>query len=100
MAKQLKQIWSKLTYLQRQYARLKNLERKQDTRRKIQLGGLVKKAGLDAEATAILYGLLLDAQEQLQGNDADEIREQWRLKGDIALTTEKNCYLISGDDRE
>lgn len=36
---------------------MKTLERKQETRRKIQLGELVKKAGLADEATAVLLGL-------------------------------------------
>lgn len=38
-------------------------ERKQDTRQKIQLGGLVKKAGLHEEPPAVLLGLLLEAKE-------------------------------------
>lgn len=66
---------------------MKTLERKQDTRRKIQLGGLVKKAGLHDEATAVLLGLLLEAAESLQGDEAQNIKSRWRLKGDIALTT-------------
>lgn len=68
---------------------MKNLERKQDTRRKIQLGGLIKKAGLDGETTAVLYGLLMEASEKLLSNDADQYRKDWRIKGDLALTTEK-----------
>jgi hypothetical protein len=88
--KQLKKIQHRLAYLHRQYARMKNLERKQDTRRKIQLGGLIKKAGLDGETTAVLYGLLLEAQEKLQSNQSDDIRDDWRIKGDLALTNEKN----------
>ena len=68
---------------------MKNLERKQDTRRKIQLGGLIKKAGLDGEATAVLYGLLLEAQEKLQSSDSDHIRDGWKIKGDISLTSEQ-----------
>ena len=74
--------------LERQYARMKNIERKQDTRRKIQLGGLIKKASLDSETTAVLFGLLLDAQEKLSGEGAQEIRQEWRIKGDLALTNE------------
>ena len=66
--------------------RLKTLERKQDTRRKIALGGLIKKAGLDNEPTAVLLGLLLEAQEKLNHKAADRVREHWRIMGDIALT--------------
>lgn len=69
---------------------MKNLERKQETRRKIQLGGLIKKAGLHEESTAVLYGLLLEAVELLQGDDAETLKAQWRLKGDIAFTKEKD----------
>ena len=68
---------------------MRDLERKQDTRRKIQLGGLVKKAGLDNEPTAVLYGLLLEAQEKLQSGHSDDVRDDWRIKGDLALTAEK-----------
>lgn len=67
---------------------MKTIERKQETRQKIQLGGLIKKAGLHEESTAVIYGLLLDAVEQLQSNQAEDIRKAWRLKGDIALTRE------------
>ncbi len=88
-AKQLKQVQHKLAYWQRQYIRMKNLERKQDTRRKIQLGGLIKKAELDGETTAVLYGLLLEAQEKLLSKEADDFRQAWRIKGDLALTTEQ-----------
>jgi hypothetical protein len=69
--------------------RMKNLERKQDTRRKIQLGGLIKKAGLDEETTAVIYGLLLDAKEQLLDKNAQTTRKTWKIKGDLALTEEK-----------
>jgi len=87
--RQLKNKQHKLAYLERQYARLKTLERKLETRRKIQLGGLIKKAGLDNESTAVLYGLLLDAQEKLQ-NLGDDVRDDWRIKGDLAFTAEKD----------
>jgi len=60
---------------------MKNIERKQDTRRKIQLGGLIKKANLDGETTAVLYGLLLDAQEKLTGDDSPAFRQEWQIKG-------------------
>jgi Conjugal transfer protein TraD len=86
--KQLKKLRHKLAYLQRQISRMKTLERKQDTRRKIQLGGLIKKAGLDEESTAVLYGLLLDAFEKLSDESADAQRLEWRVKGDLALTAE------------
>jgi hypothetical protein len=64
-------------------------ERKQDTRRKIQLGGLIKKAGLHEEPTAVLLGLLLEAKESLESKAGEKIREGYRLKGDIVFTSEK-----------
>lgn len=69
-------------------ARLRLEARKQDTRVKIQLGGLVKKAGLHEEPTAVLYGLLLEAKEKLESKAGIQQREAWRLQGDIALTQE------------
>lgn len=62
------------------------MERKQDTRRKIQLGGLIKKAGLNDLPTAVILGLLLEAAEQLETEQAQETLKRWRLKGDIALS--------------
>lgn len=64
------------------------LERKQDTRQKIQLGGLIKEAGLAEEEPAVIFGLLLEAAEILQSEQAEEVRKRWKLKGDSALTYE------------
>ena len=64
-------------------------ERKQDTRQKIQLGGLIKKAGLHDEPTAVLLGLLLEAKENLESSTGEKIREEYRLKGDIVLTLKR-----------
>ncbi|MBY0545308.1 MAG: conjugal transfer protein TraD [Gammaproteobacteria bacterium] len=68
---------------------MKNQERKEDTRRKIQLGGLVKKAGLENESTAVLYGMLLEGVENLLSDNAEIFRARWKVKGDIAFTREK-----------
>ncbi len=85
----LKKIKSLLLRINRQYSKMKFTERKTDTRRKIQLGGLVIKAGLESETTAIILGLLLDAAENLQGKSADKFRKKFKIKGDIALTNEQ-----------
>jgi hypothetical protein len=69
-------------------------ERKQDAHRKIQLGGLVKKAGLHEEPTPVLFGLLLEAKENLEGKSGEKTREGYRLKGDIAFTSEKGKALF------
>ena len=50
---------AKADRLQLQYSRLKKMERKLDTREKIQLGGLLVKVGLrDEDKDAILGGLV------------------------------------------
>lgn len=48
--------------------------RKKDTREKIELGGLIAKAGLRYEKRALLLGLLIDARERLHGNKAERER--------------------------
>ena len=80
--KQLKKTKASLIYLQRQEARMKTLKSKRDTRRKIQLGELIKKAGLDTEENSVLYGLLLEAQEKLQSKNSHSVRQHWRITGD------------------
>ncbi len=64
--------------------RMTELDRKAATRKKIQLGGLIIKAGLDGETTALLYGLLLDAKERLTARNQEAICK-WRLKGELAF---------------
>lgn len=59
--------------------------RKQDTRRKIMLGGLVIKAGLAAESDAVLLGLLSLAAKALHGPDGDRHRTRFRDAGDLAF---------------
>ncbi len=80
---------AQLARLSNNYARIKMLERKQDTRKKIQLGGLIKKAGLSEESSAVLLGMLLEAAEKLEGKNATKIRQDWKIRGDIAFTLEK-----------
>lgn len=59
--------------------------RKADTRRKIQLGGLIVKAGLAGESASVLLGLLLAAARTLSAPDGDAARENWRKAGDGAF---------------
>jgi hypothetical protein len=84
----LRRLQARLNRLALQYARLRLMERKEDTRKKIQLGGLVKKSGLDNETIAVVYGFLLEVAEKLVSQEADDFRKAWRLKGDIALRSE------------
>ncbi|MGO7042127.1 type IV conjugative transfer system coupling protein TraD [Rhizobium acaciae] len=48
--------------------------RKKDTREKIELGGLIVKAGLRYEKRALLLGLLIDAAGRIHGDDAERSR--------------------------
>ncbi len=60
--------------------------RKADNRNKIQLGGLVVKAGLGSEQAPVLLGLLLAAAKALSGPDGTAARERWRKAGEVAFT--------------
>ncbi|WP_109578420.1 conjugal transfer protein TraD [Aminobacter sp. AP02] len=48
--------------------------RKQDTRQKIEMGGLIVKAGLRNEKPALLLGLLLDARRRLNEDETERSR--------------------------
>ena len=63
-------------------ARLMADQRKADTRRKIQLGGLVVKAGLASEDTAVLLGMIASGAKVLKGPNALESRRRWKEIGD------------------
>lgn len=83
----LKRIRSQLIYIERQINRMKITERKQDTRKKIQLGGLIKKSGLDNESTALLFGMLLECKDKMNLPNGNLLKQEWTIKGDIALTS-------------
>lgn len=48
--------------------------RKKDTREKIELGGLIVKAGLRYEKRSLLLGLLIDAAERIKGDETEKAR--------------------------
>lgn len=48
--------------------------RRKDTREKIQLGGLIAKAGLRYEKRALLLGLLIDGADRIRDNAAERTR--------------------------
>lgn len=48
--------------------------RKKDTREKIELGGLIVKAGLRYEKRALLLGLLIDASKRIKGDETERSR--------------------------
>jgi hypothetical protein len=48
--------------------------RRKDTREKIQLGGLIAKAGLRYEKRALLLGLLIDGADRIRGDEIERTR--------------------------
>ncbi|CUX71959.1 MULTISPECIES: type IV conjugative transfer system coupling protein TraD [Agrobacterium] len=48
--------------------------RKKDTREKIELGGLIVKAGLRYEKRSLLLGLLIDASGRIKGDETEKAR--------------------------
>jgi hypothetical protein len=64
-------------------------ERKADTRAKIVLGGLVVKAGLAEEDSAVILGILVQAAEALAAPDGDLARRRFRRAGDQAFSEGK-----------
>ncbi len=48
--------------------------RKKDTREKIELGGLIVKAGLRYEKRSLLLGLLIDANRRIKGDEMEKAR--------------------------
>jgi len=48
--------------------------RKKDTREKIELGGLIVKAGLRYEKRALLLGLLIDASRRIKNDETERTR--------------------------
>lgn len=49
-------------------------DRKKDTREKIQLGGLIAKAGLRYEKRALLLGLLIDGASRIKADGNERTR--------------------------
>ncbi|KQT22622.1 conjugal transfer protein TraD [Roseiarcaceae bacterium H3SJ34-1] len=62
-------------------------DRKKDTREKIQLGGLIVKAGLRYEKRALLLGMLIDAAERARASEAE--RERFAAIGTKAFSDER-----------
>ena len=48
--------------------------RRKDTREKIELGGLIAKAGLRYEKRALLLGLLIDGASRIRSDDEERKR--------------------------
>jgi hypothetical protein len=72
-----------LTRMERHLALQKVKQRKAETRRKIELGGLIVKAGLDQYPKSVILGALLDAVALID-QDAKNV-DLFKNKGEIAF---------------
>ncbi|WP_109807113.1 conjugal transfer protein TraD [Sphingosinithalassobacter portus] len=64
------------------------MKRRERTRKLIELGGLVAKAGL-VELTdddrAVIFGLLVEGAAKLRGEHREEVQTLWRRRGKRAF---------------
>lgn len=79
----IKKQEQKVARLEKSKALQKIKERKKDTRKKIELGGLVVKAKMDQYAKDIILGALLDAKSSIE-SDSD-IKNLFSIKGKQAF---------------
>lgn len=66
-------------------------DRKKDTRQKIELGGLVVKAGLRGTDKAVILGILMEASRRI--SDRDE-HERYRAIGKAAFKHDDQKSLV------
>lgn len=79
--------WRKrLARIERELGRLRMDTRREDTRRKIQLGGLVIKAGMADYPAAVILGALALASNALKGEKAEAQRALFEAKGNAIFT--------------
>ena len=83
LKERIKKEEAKLNRLSLLQSKIKLQDRKRDTRRKIELGGLVIKAKLESLPKDILLGGLLYIQEQLDNEPANE--RLFQAKGKAAF---------------
>lgn len=70
------------------------MQRRERTRRLIELGGLVQKAGLVELADddrATIYGALLEMVGRARGDDADDTLALWKRRGRRAFDAESEA---------
>jgi hypothetical protein len=73
----------KINRMEANLAKLKLKERRADTRRKIQLGGLAIKAKIADEPAAVILGILIDAAKKM--NSDATLRDTFKTIGDTAF---------------
>lgn len=64
--------------------------RKEDTRHKIELGGLVIKAGLGELDRAVILGILLDGKARMEGAIGGAEQQRFSLVGSEAFQSVKS----------
>lgn len=84
----IKKEEAKLNRLSLLQSKTKLLERRQDTRRKIEFGGLVIKADLAFLPKDILLGALISIKEQLDNEPASELLFQSKGKAAFLISKE------------
>lgn len=75
--------------------KMTDIERKADTRSKIMMGGLIKKAGLDylhPDNAEVLYGMLLENKKQLDNNPT--LLTKWQKLGKDLINVSKSYSKI------
>lgn len=81
-----KKLALKKSRIEAKEKRLKEKERKVRTRRLIELGGLVSKAGIEELNNNALLGALLDIKERLK---QESTVKKWKDKGAVAFEKDK-----------
>lgn len=92
-AERLKQLKAKAAQIAaRERAAAKAQTRQEETRRKIQHGGLVALAGLSGLDKGVLLGALLDVVDKLKSDQAEAYSARAKARGDhlLALQAEIN----------
>lgn len=85
----LKQLKAKAAQLAaKERAALKAKQRQEDTRRKIQHGGLVVLAGLAELDKGVLLGALLDVADKLNSDQREAFMSRAKARGDHLLATQ------------
>ena len=80
--KGIKTLKKRLARIKLSLRRLTMLERKADTRRKIQLGGLVIKSGIADFPPAVILGALSFALRRTKDTNGAYVIERFRREGD------------------
>ena len=80
----LRQEMQRVARLESELARNRLTARKQETRRKIEWGGLVVKSGLSHYSKAVILGALVDAFTQIQ-EEGEGAKQRYQHKGEAAF---------------